>query len=591
MEEVRRVSTVKKSKKVTTILLIVVGVLGIALLGVAWYFSTIGDKEDDSAQATTKTCACYFLDPEVLSECGDPKRGFQFVTKTVSGDGTVCTATCSNADLLVSQLNSDTKQDDYLTCPISTITDTRCAEMVIKDADGKVVTGNISSDEKITIEATFDSQYVNHKFYVNNESSDPDSTSADGLTITKTLSGFSSSTLSIYAAATDGTGEQITSTLCKRVLNVEQKTSSVVSNLTASTRIADGVFKVSELVLAAGNLTGKETLHIIFSFETEKSTDSFTNLKMTKGFVVDASKGTITILETDLYNADNFSTGKSFSILDNYQGTLTITAELRNDTSSIGEQSVELRFPNAEEIAKNEASATEEANFTVTTSSDITCVERVSPDNIVNFTVTVTNSSASTQLVNSVKDKLPLGFVYTTGSTKVNGVVSDDAIVTNVGSTQELVWSVTGGWSLASNQSILITFEAQAGANALTGANLNEVVITPEQIPTDPDSLSFALSISVQQDCDNPTSSTTGSGSTPTTGLFDSTLSRIVVGLVAIVIGWFIYNRPLGKVVVKKFVDSDAYRGAEMASWRVFKPRKYFEEKALKKMGTKRPKR
>ena len=58
MEEVRRVTTTRKPKILTIILLVIEGILGLGLIGTAIYFYAIGDttKEDTYAEST---CDCY----------------------------------------------------------------------------------------------------------------------------------------------------------------------------------------------------------------------------------------------------------------------------------------------------------------------------------------------------------------------------------------------------------------------------------------------------------------------------------------------------------------------------------------------------
>ena len=65
MEEVRRVTTTRKPKTITTILIVIVAVLGIALIGIAVYFYAIGETGDKD-KVENKTCGCYYIDPEVI---------------------------------------------------------------------------------------------------------------------------------------------------------------------------------------------------------------------------------------------------------------------------------------------------------------------------------------------------------------------------------------------------------------------------------------------------------------------------------------------------------------------------------------------
>ena len=138
MEEEIKVTTKKKTNKTVKILLIVTGILGLALIAVAVYFYSIADtsKEDEIKQTT---CGCYYIDPSVVSECGDPKRGFLFETITVPSTQN-CKAACSTSKLSVNVLNSTTQQDLYQICQLPSIQDTRCVSMVVKDASGKILT-------------------------------------------------------------------------------------------------------------------------------------------------------------------------------------------------------------------------------------------------------------------------------------------------------------------------------------------------------------------------------------------------------------------------------------------------------------------
>ena len=81
MEEGIRVTQVK-SKKLQTVLLVITGILGLALIGTAIYFYTIKDTSSNTDNDQTITCGCYYIDPAVSTECGDPRRAFKFELST-----------------------------------------------------------------------------------------------------------------------------------------------------------------------------------------------------------------------------------------------------------------------------------------------------------------------------------------------------------------------------------------------------------------------------------------------------------------------------------------------------------------------------
>jgi uncharacterized repeat protein (TIGR01451 family) len=596
MEEVRRVSTTSEKKKSTTLLIIIAAILGIGLIISAVYFYTLDEPEDEQV-ITETTCGCYYIDPEVVSECGDPRRGFSFELNTVPSNQN-CSAPCSVDSLSTNLLNSTTQQDLYQVCPIPVVQDSRCTEMTIKDSAGKIVTGKIAVDEeKLTIEAKFDAVYTDHKFVINNQEVEPDSISPDSLTITKTYTELDTSTLNIFATASDASANQINSPICRRLIEVEQTTSASVSTMQVQTRKDEDTYKVSRIKIGIGNIEDDAQLTVRFSFELEDS--AVGDLSMTDGFTIDSAKGEISILEQDLYNSENFSTDLNFSQLDRKVGNIDITAEVRSDTEVIGTVDTSFNFPQIDPTSE-ELQEAEESKFRVSKTSNISCVERVTPDNVAEFTLKTVNDSTTAQIIYSVKDKLPLGFTYVADSTKINGVKVDDTefvTTADVGDTQEVVWEKTGGWSVNSGQSLTIVFMSEAGEEALTGENQNEVVITPAEIPADPETLRAELVLNVAQSCtgeEAPTDDETpvveepDSETTPETGIFDSVIGRILLGMLVVLVGWYIYSRPMGQAMVEKLVSSGAFKEAEVFSWRIFKPKKYFETKLVRKVSKKK---
>ena len=232
----------------------------------------------------------------------------------------------------------------------------------------------------------------------------------------------------------------------------------------------------------------------------------------------------------------------------------------------------------------------------MTGSANLSCLERVAPNNRVTFTINITNGAENSQTIKSIKNKLPLGFTYVLGSTRINSVSVTDINYfksTDIGDTKELVWASSGGWAISAGQSLSLVFSAEVGPNAITGQNTNEVVIEPEQVPVDPNNLRAEIIVNVEQAC-NPIAPGEEDDNTekppkiPDTGIFDTTLARVVLGLLIVAVGWYLYTKPFGQIVAKKFVNSEVYKEAEMTSWRIFKPKKYFEESTVKKLGKKK---
>lgn len=587
MEEGIRVTTQNKSKKVQTVLLVITGILGLALIGVAIYFYTIKDTNTNTDNTSNVTCGCYYIDPAVSTECGDPRRAFQFEIATNTSTET-CKAACATSKISINNLNSSTQQDLYQICQLQTISDSKCNAMTITDKNGKIVTGKVSSSDQITITAAFDKEYSNYKFVINNESIDPDVVTPDKLTIKKTITDLTDTTaINIVATGTTTDNQQINSPICRRLIEVSQAGESSVTNLQLTTRLDGTTMKISNAKIAAGNLGTTANMKISFTFENK-----FPELVMTKGFTVDTTAGVIEILEQDLYNTTNFSNSKSFTQLNSHTGSLSIKAEVYVSNTSIGSSSSSVTFPAASTDPNPDNEEVVASSFTVVNTADLTCVERVTPSNTVQYSINVTNKSTTSQKITSITDKLPLGFTYTAGTTKINGVLVTDTgytTITTVGSTQQIVISQTNGWTLSANQTLTILLQAQAGASALTGTNTNEVVVTPEEVPTDPSSLRTSANVNVAQDCEDPNAvETPTTPNTPSTGIFDSMVFKILLGILVVVTGWYIYNKPRGKLLVEKFVDSDLYKTTELNTWKLFKPKKYFEETIIRRSEKKR---
>jgi uncharacterized repeat protein (TIGR01451 family) len=462
--------------------------------------------------------------------------------------------------------------------------------MTITDKNGKIVTGKVTSADQLNIEAKFDQVYSNYKFTINNDTTNPDSTSSDNLTIKKTITNLSNVTaVNIVATATTSSNDQINSPICRRLIEVTQPSSSTVTNLTLQTITDSGVTKISTAKVYTGSLTSTDSIKIDFSFGSV-----FPTLEMTKGFTINTTTGSLDIVQADLYNTANFSNAASFSQLNSYVGDLAIKAEVYVNNSSIGSASQTVTFAN--NSGNNNGNGTGEetsvaSNFTVSNTANQTCLERVSPNNTVTYTITVTNKSSASQSLTSITDKLPLGFTYTTGSTTIDGSAVQDSsyiTVTNIGDSQELTFAKIGGWTMSTNQAMVLTFKATAGSNTLTGDNLNEVVIAPSQIPTDTTTLRTSVTINVAQSCTNTGENEGENNNTPQTGIFETTIFKVIIGAIVISLGWYIYTKPQGQLIASKVVDSQVFKSTEMGIWRIFKPRKYFEANTINRITKKK---
>ncbi len=209
------------------------------------------------------------------------------------------------------------------------------------------------------------------------------------------------------------------------------------------------------------------------------------------------------------------------------------------------------------------------------------CVTRVSPRNRANFTITLNNTGTTRELITSITDKLPLGFTYIANSStmSINGVpitTGKEPTINTVGSTQELVWNMSSLPGVENGKNIIITIGVLAGPQSLSGQNQNEVVVQIPNMPTDPNTLRTQFVFRVDQTC-----------LTPGTGIFDTVMGRVLVGVLFMIIGVLMllyrggYLDKYAKTPLFMALASVA-NNAELAKLKATDPKKYFEKKVTK---------
>jgi hypothetical protein len=214
------------------------------------------------------------------------------------------------------------------------------------------------------------------------------------------------------------------------------------------------------------------------------------------------------------------------------------------------------------------------SNVSVTIAGSTTCLERVTPDDTTSITITIKNNDTDEEEIDKIVNKLPLGFIYTADSTLINGATESDDILTieTTGSTQELTWEPATNWTLLADQSMTLRLTAVAGESALTGANQNEVVITPINTPLDATTLRATYVINVEQSC-----------TSPQTGIFDTAIGRIFASMMLIVASVAFYKSNSSQQVSANIINSKAVDGLNtgfrLFGLRLTHPRKFFEEK------------
>jgi hypothetical protein len=224
------------------------------------------------------------------------------------------------------------------------------------------------------------------------------------------------------------------------------------------------------------------------------------------------------------------------------------------------------------------------SDFTVSKSGP-QCVDRTSPTNVAVFTIRVTNRNTNPDLLEAITDKLPLGFVYQAGSTRINNVVRADNEVVSIvttGNSQEITWKQSDGWSFAGGETMTINLTAVAGSPTVTGQNMNEVVIKPINTPTNAENLRTSYTFDVAQTC-----------GTPNTGLFDDTSTKVIAGIAVLIIGFLFSITATGEKLSLKIANSTAIsrmvNNFNEIKAELFVPKYSFEKKVLS--GEKKKKR
>jgi hypothetical protein len=210
----------------------------------------------------------------------------------------------------------------------------------------------------------------------------------------------------------------------------------------------------------------------------------------------------------------------------------------------------------------------------VITSVDKDCVELVSPNNIINVTIAVTNPQDTTTPLNAISDTLPRGFSYTPNSTQINNTAVEDTnevVIESTGESQLITWNNAGnGWIIPAGGMINITFQATAGENTQMGEKTNEITVTPGNANPIPASSTFTTA----QNC-----------SQPDTGLFDNNIVVILMGTSLLLIAGAAYYTGFGSQKMALLMDTI---GANITKTKndliliLTKPQKYKEKKIEK---------
>lgn len=602
--------TNKRSKTLTRVILVITAILALVSIGTAYYFYQIQDVSPTDTSAVDG-CGCYFIlaDSEITScSVAAPQNAFEFRTGTINSEGQ-CSVTCDPRT--AASVKSSQESPTILGCNVEQFSATPgCIDMAILNSEDERIANSVSPDEAVTLQATFkapsntsstdDNPYKGYSFTINGEKVEISSESAEvtgtggdkTYTVTTQVSDYKDAEkLSLQAFATTNTNADVTSAACLRTISVSQPEIASCNKITVNLS-NDEEIKVEDLLLELNLPVAPKSLAVKFELGTNGTATT------TKDVLDKLADNTIVLDKDFLYDTDNFVSSNTFAVLDDeaneYDIVATVIAdgkeieseacavseELPDRTPTDGEVPTDPEDPDNEptdpEDPDNEPSDGEtpvQSSFVTTKSGSRQCLERQAPNNSIEYTVRVENTDDVSQNIVSIKDKLPLGFTYTAGSTEINGqAVADTGVVTvtTVGSTQEIVWQKTGGWDVAAGNTMTITFNATANSAALSGTNLNEVIVTPLNTPSDSTKLRSQSSVTVAQSC-----------TAPETALFDSTVAKGILGLMIIVLAVAFYRSNVSDRYSKQLLTSNSYNGIKLFLLKITEPKRYFEEKSL----------
>lgn len=620
--------TKNRSKTVTKIILVVTAILALVSIGTAYYFYQIQDISPTDTSAA-EGCGCYFiLANSAIPNCSvaKPENAFEFRTGTVNSSGQ-CSASCDSrtAATIKSSIAAPTIEG----CEVQEFSaNPGCIDVAVTNSENERLAEGISPEETATLKAVFtqpstfvdsDQDYYSaFSFTVNGEKIEIDKENAEisgeggdkRYTVSTDISDYKGAEkLTIQAFGTSVSNSDVTSSACLRTISVNQPKISSCTSIDVNLTEIDEEPKVDDIWLDLDLVTPPQSIAVKFTIGSDSTTLTTTD-SLTQ-FV----DGTLIFDNDFLYNTDNFTSSNSFEVLDSETSKYDISAQVIVDGNEIDSEScvtsVDLpsrepteeepeptdEEPEEEEPTEEEPEPTDEepeeeeptvtSSFVTSNSASRLCVERVAPNNIVEYTIEIENTDSTSQDIVSVKNKLPLGFTYVAGSTEIDGeAVLDTSVVdvTTVGSTQEIVWQQTEDWSVEDGESMIIVFNATATSTALTGTNLNEVVVTPLNIPDDDTTLRASASVTVSQSC-----------SAPQTGILDNNIAKAVIGLMIIALAAVFYRSQFTDRYTEKVLSSDTYKdidkGIKLFGLRLTEPMKYFEEKSLHSLEKKMKKK
>jgi hypothetical protein len=631
-----------QTKGCVTFILVLAVILAIAAAAVAYYFYSIGDLTIPGFTQQKQSCGCFYTSSD--SSCNSPTGALIFKVGQTDDNGKCvascptpsndpklnglsceykgkpingsCSQTCGTGFESRSVTGADSSDKFCLCCKsaplkacnqINLKEDISCTNLTVTTSSDEILTPPIDPQFPIKISATFneDIEYTEFVFKVNGIEVPADKTIPGDCTencikedgkykpyVIIDPSDYitdSSISLQISAEGINDTKKSYDKTPCSRTYLLVREEAPNCGSVSFITKEANDKFNTEAVSIRVNALPSSyDNLKVKFTFKPAQS--SITTLTTKDASTLLNGKDILFKLE-NINSASTFAENTAFPILDpesRVQVDVIYDAEGVIETLACGDTEIDRATSSGADGKDGEddddpvvdsgttppTGAT--SNFTVAKTGP-QCVERVNPLNISRFVINIANRNSAPDLLENVIDKLPLGFTYQTGSTRINGVNRADAgtvTLETTGNSQEITWSQTDGWPIDANGSMVIEFTAIAGPQAITGQNLNEVLLTPINTPTTPSNLRASFTFNVAQTC-----------STPRTGLFDDTLSKVFAGVAVLIIGLLFSVTSAGERMSLKLANSNIMNslnsGMSELKSELFTPKYSFEKKVL----------
>lgn len=632
-----------QTKGCVTFILVLAVILAIAAAAVAYYFYSIGDLTIPGFTQQKQSCGCFYTSTD--SSCSTPTGALIFKMGEVDENGkciascpapsnepslnglsceykgkqtnNTCSQSCTTGFESKSITGANSSEAFCLCCKSSQLKacnqinlkeDISCTNVSVTTTEDDILIPPIDPQFPIKISATFNENinYTEFIFKVNGQEVTTDNEIPGNCTencikengkykpfvIIDPTDYITESSISLQISAEGVTkdNKSYDKTPCTRTYLLVREEAPNCGSVSFITKENSSKFNAEAVSIRVNALpTTYENLKVKFTFKpTQEGITSLT----TKDISDLLSGKDILFKSENINNAATFIENSKFPILDpesRIQVDVIYDAEGVIETLACGDTEIDSATDSGadgkdgeddEDDSETDTGTTPPtgaiSDFAVTKSGP-QCVDRVNPTNIARFTINVNNRGSAPDLLEEIIDKLPLGFTYQVNSTRINGVARNDSgivQIVNVGNSQEITWSQTDGWPIDANRSMIIEFTAIAGPQAITGQNLNEVVITPINTPRTPSSLRTSYTFNVAQTC-----------STPRTGLFDDTLSKVIAGIAVLLIGLIFSLSSAGNKVSIKLANTSLINsltnGISELKAELFIPKYSFEKKVL----------